>query len=292
MSQSSNNADNLLNPQTNNSEPLRLDDLENKIINADCMDILRQLPDKCVDLVMTSPPYDNLRTYNDTCNWSFDVFKPIANELYRVMKDGGVIVWNVADATINGSETGTSFKQALYFKEIGFNIHDTMIWEKENSGTIGAMDRYENTFEYMFVFSKGKPKSVNLIKDKINKSFGTKAHATIRKSDGTTVRNINTFGKEVNAYGRRKNVWLINPVQSNIERCGHPAPFPIRLASDHIISWSNENDIVLDPFSGSGTTAIACHRLNRRFICIEKDKEYWEASCKRLEDERKQLKLF
>ena len=256
------------------------------------MDILKQLPDKCIDLVVTSPPYDNLRTYNNSLVWDFDVFKSIANELYRVMKDGGVIVWIVSDATINGSETGTSFKHALYFKEIGFNIHDTMIWEKENSGTIGALDRYENTFEYMFVFSKGKPKTVNLIKDKANKWFGTKANATIRQTDGTTVRNISTLGKEVNAYGRRKNVWLISPVHSNTERCGHPAPFPIRLASDHIISWSNEEDLVLDCFSGSGTTAIACHRLKRRFICIEKDIEYYKKSVERLKHEQAQLQLF
>ena len=143
-----------------------MQDLINKIHHADCLEFMKQLPDKCIDLVVTSPPYDNLRTYNDTCNWSFEVFKPIANELYRLMKDGGVIVWNVADATIDGSETGTSFRQALYFKEIGFNIHDTMIWDKPNSGSVGSLKRYEQTFEYMFVFSKGKPNTSNLIMDK------------------------------------------------------------------------------------------------------------------------------
>ena len=268
-----------------------MQDLINKIHHADCLEFMKQLPDKCIDLVVTSPPYDNLRTYNDTCNWSFEVFKPIANELYRLMKDGGVIVWNVADATIDGSETGTSFRQALYFKEIGFNIHDTMIWDKPNSGSVGSLKRYEQTFEYMFVFSKGKPNTSNLIMDKKNKRSGEMQQGSIRQKDGGTNKTSNYGKKEVNEYGRRKNVWYMPSVMGN-DRIGHPAPFPVNLVQDHIISWSNENDLVLDCFSGSGTTAIASYNLKRRFICVEKDKDYYEASVKRLEDHKKQLALF
>lgn len=270
---------------------MEIKDLENKIINADCMDILKQLPDKSIDLVVTSPPYDNLRTYNGTLEWNFGIFCCIAKQLSRVLKDGGVIVWIVADATINGSETGTSFKQALYFKEIGFNIHDTMIWDKPNSGSIGSLNRYEQTFEYMFVFSKGKPNTSNLIMDKKNKRSGEMQHGSIRQKDGGTNKTSNYGKKEVNEYGRRKNVWCMPSVMGN-DRIGHPAPFPEQIAQDHIISWSKENDLVLDCFSGSGTTAIACHRLKRRFICIEKDVEYWAKSCERLKAVQEQGQLF
>jgi site-specific DNA-methyltransferase (adenine-specific) len=268
-----------------------IEQFENKIINADCLDILKQLPDKCIDLIVTSPPYDNLRTYNGTLEWSFEIFQDIAKELARVLKDGGVIVWNVSDATIDGSETGTSFRQALYFKEIGFNIHDTMIWEKQTFTDTGSLKyRYAGVFEYMFIFSKGRPKTFNPIKDRENKRFGCKKHGTIRQKNGTT-RKQSSLGKEIQKYGQRFNVWKVNTCCSNTERC-HPAQFPISLAQDHIISWSNENDIILDCFSGSGTTAVACVNAKRRFICMEKDKEYYEASVKRLEEHQKQLTLF
>ena len=141
----------------------------------DCLDVMKTIPDGSVDLVVTSPPYDNLRTYNGNIEqWNFEKFKDIAKELYRIIKKGGVVIWVVGDATIKGSETGTSFKQALYFKDLGFNLHDTMIYEK-NTSTFPARKtgiRYTQIFEYMFIFSKGKPKTVNLICDKKNKWGG------------------------------------------------------------------------------------------------------------------------
>lgn len=263
--------------------------LENQIINNDCLNVLKEMPDKCVDLVVTSPPYDNLREYNSSSVWNFDVFKGIAKELSRVLVDGGVIVWIVADATESGSETGTSFRQALYFKELGLNIHDTMIWEKDTF-SFPHNNVYRSCFEYMFVLSKGKPKTANLINDRKNKYAGTQIHGTSRDVDGKTFRKSNDKKGNVKEYGARFNVWHI-PCEKNNET-GHPAVFPIKIATDHIISWSNENDIVLDCFSGSGTTAVACHRLKRRFICIEKDVQYYEASVKRLEEEQKQGVLF
>lgn len=263
----------------------------NQIINADCMDILKQLPDKCIDLVVTSPPYDNLRTYNGTLEWSFEIFQDIAKQLARVLKDGGVIVWIVADATINGSETGTSFRQALYFKELGLNLHDTMIWEKQTCTDTGSLQvRYGGCFEYMFIFSKGKLNTFNPIKDRKNLTFGKKKHGTVRQKDGS-VRKQSSIGNIINNLGQRFNIWKVNTEVSNLLR-QHPAQFPEQIAKDHIISWSNENDLVLDCFSGSGTTAVACHNLKRRFICIEKDYDYWKASVERLENAQAQLKLF
>lgn len=254
----------------------------NKIYNMDCIEGMKQLPDNSIDLTVTSPPYDNLRTYNGNIDqWNFEKFQSIAKELYRVTKKGGVVVWIVADATIKGSETGTSFKQALYFKKCGFNLHDTMIWRKPNGGSIGSLNRYENVFEYMFVFSKGKTKATNLIKDRQNKRCGEKQHGSIRQKDGT-VRKTSGYGKrEIAKYGRRHNVWDIVPCKSKKERL-HPAPFPVQLANDHIISWSNEGDTVLDCFMGSGTTAKAAILNNRNYIGFEISKEYCEIAEQRI----------
>lgn len=233
----------------------------------DCLDVMKTFDDECIDLTVTSPPYDNLRIYN---GYTFD-FEGIAQELYRVTKQGGVVVWIVSDATINGSETGTSFRQALYFKEIGFNLHDTMIWMKDTF-TFPSPVRYHQCHEYMFIFSKQKPKSVNLIDDRKNKWAGTKVHGTSRNIDGTSFRKSNHNKSCVKDFGVRFNVWEQSTEKSN--KTNHPAPFPEKLAHDHIISWSNENDTVLDCFLGSGTTGKMAKQLNRNFIGIEISEEY------------------
>ena len=250
----------------------------------DSAKVLEQIPNESIDLTVTSPPYDNLRDYH---GFVFD-FEKIANELFRVTKKGGIIVWIVADATINGSETGTSFKQALYFKEIGFNIHDTMIWEKDGFSAVGSLAvRYAPVFEYMFVLSKGEPKTFNPIKDRKNLHSYCKLEGTIRNPDGTTKR-MSGEGKTLGEYGQRYNVWNITPEHSNKERC-HPAQFPVQLAKDHIISWSNKGDTVLDPFLGSGTTGIAAYQTGRKFIGIEISKEYFEIAKKRIKEVEAQL---
>jgi len=245
------------------------------ILQGDCLIKLKELPDNSVDLTVTSPPYDNLRTYNNSLDWGEHVWKPVIQELYKLTKEGGVVVWIVGDATIKGSETGTSFKQALYFKEVGFNLHDTMIWSKPTFTAVGALKtRYAQTFEYVFVLSKGSIKTFNPIKDRKNKSFGSKKHGSIRQKDGTT-KPQSSLGKPVAEYGQRFNVWNINTEVSNSTRC-HPAQFPEALARDHIISWSNKGDMVLDPFMGSGTTGKMAKILDREFIGIEKDAEYFK----------------
>lgn len=250
----------------------------NRIYNEDCLIGMKRIPDGFVDLTVTSPPYDNLRTYNGNIEqWSFEKFKAIAKELYRVTADGGVVVWIVADATIKGSETGTSFKQALYFKETGFNLHDTMIWVKDGGGAVGSNRCYTQNFEYMFVFSKGTPKTINLIYDKPNLSFGVdKSGVGRRKTDGTKKIEKRKPAKQ---FSRRNNWWYIPPQKGG----KHPAVFPEQLAKDHILSWSNEGDVVLDPFMGSGTTAIACINTNRNFIGFEIDKHYCDIANERVQ---------
>lgn len=243
-------------------------------------------------MVLTSPPYDNLRDYND---YNFD-FEKIAKELFRILKEGGVCVWVVGDQTIKGNETGTSFKQALFFKEIGFNLFDTMIYAKKPRGAVGNNNAYWQTFEYMFVFSKGSPKTINLIKDRKNLSARKGDRGTKRLKDGT-LKNISRSG--YSQYGRRTNIWeyIVGKGHSSRDNISfqHPAIFPEKLAYDHIYSWSNEGDIILDPFVGSGTTLVAAESLNRKWIGIDISKEYCEIAKKRLENFKltlKQTKLF
>lgn len=249
------------------------------LLNGDCLELMKNIPDKSVDLTVTSPPYDNLRTYNGNINqWSFEKFQEIAKELYRVTQNGGVVVWIINDSTVKGSETGTSFKQALYFKDVGFNLHDTMIWTKDGGGAIGSNKCYIQNFEYMFVFSKGTPKSINLIYDKPNLSFGVdKSGVGRRKTDGTKKIEKRKPAKE---FSRRNNWWYIPPQKGG----EHPAVFPEQLANDHIISWSNEEDVVLDPFMGSGTTGKMAILNNRKFIGIELDDTYFQIAKKRIEE--------
>lgn len=257
-----------------------------KALNDDCVHGMSLLPDNYVDLVVTSPPYDSLRDYN---GFSFD-YKRVIEQLYRVVKQGGCVVWIVADQTVGGSETGTSFRQALYAKDIGFNLHDTMIWAKD-SCAFPESNRYYQTFEYMFVLAKGSPKTVNLIKDKMNKWGGTNVHGTFRLPDGTT-KNRNRTWKDIvcQEYGVRYNVWNIPAEHNNTS--GHPAVFPQQLVRDHIASWSNEGDIVMDPFLGSGTTRLVAYDMNRNFIGYEISKEYFDKEEERFADYTSQMSFF
>ena len=254
------------------------------IINGDNVDVLSEIDSACVDLVVTSPPYDNLRDYKKDAVWSFDSFKKIATQLFRVVKNGGVVVWVVGDSVVNGNKSLTSYRQALYFQQIGFNVYDVIIYEK--AGTAPPhKNRYFNAYEYMFVLSKGLPKTINIIKDKPNKWAGssTFGEVTRRERDGTLT---NKGKKVINEYGTRTNIWRYNNGKGFATKdeiaYKHPAIFPEKLAEDHIISWSNEGDIVLDPFCGSGTVPKIASLLNRKWLGIEISKEYCEIANKRL----------
>ncbi len=251
-------------------------DGNNMIINGDCLEELKRMGDNSIDLVVTSPPYDDLRYYK---GYSFD-FEGIAKELFRIVKEGGVVVWVVGDATVDGSETGTSFKQALYFKEIGFNLHDTMIYQK-NSYPFPPSNRYFSVFEYMFILSKGSPKTTNLARVP---TIGQKhTHSTFRQADGSMEEDKYEMGKEDRV---RDNIWKydVGYMKSAKEKYvfEHPASFPEKLAADHIKSWSNEGDVVLDIFNGSGTTTKMAYLLKRKYIGIEISKEYCEIARQRL----------
>ena len=261
----------------------------NKIYNESNLDTMARMPDNFIDLTVTSPPYDNLRTYNGYC---FD-FENVAKELFRVTKQGGVVVWVVSDATINGSETGTSFKQALYFMQCGFNLHDTMIFRKKNPIPQIYRKRYNNEFEYMFVFSKGVVKTHNpLMVDCLH--AGLELNGTTYKNYSKNEQTREKMANPVKAQKIKGNIWeyVVGTKQEDQEAKGHPAMFPEQLANDHILSWSNENDLVYDPFMGSGTTAKMAHIYNRNWIGSEISSEYVELANKRLDPYLRQTSLF
>jgi len=251
----------------------------------DCAEVMKTMPTDSVDLTVTSPPYDNLRTYK---GYVFD-FETIAKELYRLTKPGGVVVWVVGDATINGSETGTSFKQALYFKDIGFNLHDTMIYRKTNYMPL-THKRYEQEFEYMFVFAKGLPCVFNPIQ-KMNRTAGSE-YKTGRPHlyDGHAMRN-NRDEKYITAKMSNHGNIFDYIIGLGEDLLNHPAPFPEALARDHILSWSNPGDVVLDPMMGSGTTGKMAVKYERNFIGIEMSYEYLAKSKKRITDAQQQIPL-
>jgi len=266
-----------------------------ELYHGDCLEVMKGLPDGSVDMVLTSPPYDNLRTYGDKFKgWGPHIWQPVLKHIARLLKPGGICVWVVGDATIKGSETGTSFRQALYAKyECGLNLHDTMIFEQDSFQKPNH-NRYWSCFEYMFIFSNGKPFVSNMIKDRPNSQAGKTVSAkTIRNTDGTTSKRKPCVIAE---YGKRKNVWSFSTgfMKGTTDRIAyqHPAIFPEKLAHDHIISWSNKDDTILDCFAGSGTTLKMAERLNRKWIGIEQEEKYIDITINRLAAETQQYKLF
>lgn len=252
-----------------------IDNILNNLFVCDCVEFMNKLPDNCIDLTITSPPYDNLRCYN---GYSFD-FKSIALNLYRITKNGGVVVWVVGDK-INKGRTLTSFKQALYFQEIGFFMHDVMIYAKKNTPFMRS-NAYTNCYEYMFILSKGKPKTFNPIKEKTVRSGFEKLVAN-KKSDGVNKKVL----KELKTEKTKNNIWFyavgLGGTTADREAFKHPAVFPEKLAEDHILSWSNENDIVFDPMCGSGTTCKMSLINKRNYIGVDISEDYIKIAKQRL----------
>jgi len=252
----------------------------NQIICGDNVETLQGFPDDCIDLTVTSPPYDNLRTYGGH-SWDFE---GVAQQLWRVTKPGGVVVWVVADATIDGSETGTSFRQALRFMEIGFRLHDTMIYKKAGSSPNTHHPRYNHCFEYMFILTNNTPKAWTPFRKRANSTSGTKRTPTTKTQRNGKLSRFNVATTITPEASTDVNIWeyLVGGAGNDEGVSGHPAYFPEALARDHILSWSNEGDTVLDPFSGSGTTAKMAKHNGRQYIGIEVNPEYCEIAEERL----------
>lgn len=269
-----------------------MNNINNTIFLGDAVDIMSGFDNEIIDLTVTSPPYDNLRTYNGKIKdevtyedgFSFP-FVEMAKQLFRVTKKGGVVVWVVNDQVKNGGETGSSFRQALKFMEIGFTLHDTMIYHK-NGAPFPETGRYSQVFEYMFVFSKGKPKTVNLLRDKPNRwaGFSNFGDPSKRLKEGE-LKKVEKF--TVAEFGTRYNVWYITNgagfSSKDTIAFEHPAIFPESLAEDHILSWCNEGDLVLDPMAGSGTTLKMAKINNRNFVGIDINPEYVDLCHRRVD---------
>ena len=261
----------------------------NQIIEANCVEVMKSFDDEVIDLTVTSPPYDDLRNYK---GFVFP-FEEIAKQLYRITKSGGVVVWVVNDATIDGSETGTSFKQALFFMSVGFNLHDTMIFKKRNPIPQIYRKRYNNEFEFMFVLSKGIVKTHNPI-------MVDCAHAGL-ELNGTTYKNYSKneqvrekLAKPVKDKKIKGNIWeyVVGKKQEDQEAKGHPAPFPCELVRDHIRSWTNKNDVVFDPMNGSGTTTRVACEMGRQYIGIDISHEYCKIARQRIKNLEYEQVLF
>ena len=251
----------------------------NKLYCIDNIDGMKQLPNNFIDLTLTSPPYDSMRKYK---GFSFN-FQSLAKELLRATKNGGVVVWNVADKTINGSETGTSMRQAIYFMDIGFSLLDTMIFHKEAVGACGSKNSYNQAWEYMFVFTKGKIKTFNPIKDLTPKNAGKPTRYTKNSKSNLDGYSKETHIKIAPLSSKRQNVWTYKiGFSSGDDKTGHPAVFPEELARDHILSWSNEGDLVFDPFVGSGTTAKMAKLLGRNYLGFDITQEYIDIANSRI----------
>lgn len=261
------------------------EDFINKIIYGDCAKVMRAIPEGAIDLVVTSPPYDALRDYN---GYTFD-FKNIAKGLFRVMKKGGVVVWVVGDKIEKSNRTLTSFRQALYFQEIGFNVHDVMIYQKKNTPFMRS-NAYTNCYEYMFVFSKGSPKTFNPLME-ATKRNGYEMLVTNRKPDGI-IKKVRGKLKERKV---KTNIWGYAVGFGGTTRdkiaFQHPATFPEKLAEDHILSWTNEGDVVLDPMVGSGTTCKMAKKNNRDYIGIDISEEYCDIARQRVKKTARQKKI-
>ena len=268
---------------------MSVENYKNQIIEGNCVEVMRKIEGDVIDLTVTSPPYDDLRNYK---GFVFP-FEDIAKELYRITKQGGVVVWVVNDATIEGSETGTSFKQALYFREIGFNLHDTMIFRKKNPIPQIYRKRYNNEFEFMFVFSKGVVKTHNPIMVDCMHA-GLELNGTTYKNFSKNDQTREKMAKPVKDKKIKGNIWeyVVGKKQEDQEAKGHPAPFPCELVRDHIKSWTNQGDIVLDPMNGSGTTARVACEMGRTYIGIDISREYCEIARERVKLIENQPQLF
>lgn len=251
-----------------------------KLMLGDCLERMGEIADGAIDLTVTSPPYDNLRTYNGTLNdWTPEKWQAILRELFRVTKQGGVVVWVVGDATIKGSETGTSFRQALYAMDCGFRLHDTMIYHTSKPPMNDR--RYQACFEFMFVWSKGAPATFSPVMVPASAAGKPVNRATYYNADGTK-KGRTGDGRAVSSERIADNIWRIVQRQN----VGHPATFPEALARDHILSWSNPGDTVFDPFLGSGTTGKMALAHGRQFVGIERDPTYFEIARQRIDAAR------
>jgi DNA modification methylase len=256
-----------------------------EIYNENCLETLSRMSDDVIDMTITSPPYDDLREYN---GYHFPV-REIAEALFAKTAPGGVVIWVIGDRTLNGDETLTSFRHALTFQEVGFKVHDTMIYAKNNPIPSDCGKRYRQCFEYMFCFSKGQPKTFNPITQNIKQEKAFKSFR-ITKVGRNDLAHDHVAPKErkidnIFYYGDTEIFYYNVGTSSSEDKIAfqHPAIFPEQLVADQINTWSDPGDLVYDCFMGSGTTAKVAEILGRRWFGSEISEEYVKLAESRLE---------
>ncbi len=247
-------------------------------IVGDAAEVLSSWEEPCIDLTVTSPPYDNLRNYN---GYKFDA-GAMLSAIFKVTKQGGVCVWVVGEK-INGGRSLTSFDHAFMGRDVGWTVHDVMIYQKKNTPFMRS-NGYTNCYELMIVFSNGKPKTFNRLMEPTRRNgwetavFGKGPDAVNRK------RPV-----ELKTEKTRNNIWQyavgLGGTTSDKIAFQHPAVFPERLAEDHILSWSNPGDMVLDPMCGSGTTCKMAEMNGRKWVGIDMSPEYIDIARQRIPEQ-------
>jgi site-specific DNA-methyltransferase (adenine-specific) len=255
-----------------------------QIIHNDCVSEMATLPDNCIPLTVTSPPYDKLRRYGGQ-RWSFETFEKVARQLFRLTMPGGVVLWVVQDGTVDGSLTGTSARQWLYFQQIGFDLNSVLIlatrgWRSQTS-------RYANQFHFGFVLSKGRPRAFHPIRDRINSTAGQRLRCSRRSASGEAVTTYNG-DRRLGLHGYRANVWFydVGGGKSTKDRYAsrHEALMPEQMARDLIISWSRPGDLIFDPFCGAATTCKMALLSHRHYLGIEAHALYYRLALRRMRD--------
>lgn len=248
----------------------------NDAYHSDCVVFMRAMEEGSVDLTVTSPPYDELRNYN---GYHFSI-EDVAKGLFRVTKQGGIVVWVVGDKIKAGNRSLTSFRQALLFQSVGFNVHDIMVYKKLNTPFMRT-NAYTNCYEFMIVLSKGSPNTFNPLKTKTAR-HGLEMLPFNKGADGVNKKVL----KELKPQKTRTNIWEyatgLGGTTSDRIAFKHPAVFPEKLAEDHILSWTNPGDIVFDPMCGSGTTLKMALVNGRQYLGCDISLEYVELTKQRI----------
>lgn len=262
----------------------------NEIYCIDCVEGMKKIPDNSVDIVVTSPPYDGIRDYN---GFNFDLHET-GRGLIRILKEGGIVAMVIQDQTKNFGKTLTSFKTIIdWCDNIGFKLFECVIYRKHGSEGAWWTNRFRVDHEYMPIFLKGeKPQYFNKENLKVPSIHGGKVMtgSGSRRTDGKTNARVT---RPINTMKCRGTIWnyLMAGDKDPIKR-QHPAPFPDQIPLDFIECFCPPGGVVLDPFMGSGSTAVAAKKLNRKYIGFDTSEEYIKIAHARLRNTETQLKVF
>lgn len=270
-----------------------------QIILGHCLEKLKLLPDSSVDLIFTSPPYaDNRRkTYNGTPIKNYvEWFLPISQELFRVLKPHGSFVLNIKERAVNGERQTYVLKLILAMKEQGWLWTEEYIWHKKNSYPGKWPNRFRDAWERCLHFTKGK--KFQMYQEAVMVPMGKWAEKRLSKlspEDRTRHESkvSSGLGRNVSNWVGREKAYPTNVLYLPTEcsNRNHSAAFPIDLPLWFIRLFTQEGDVVLDPFMGSGTTAIASLQTNRHFIGIELKEEYYRLTCQAIAKHREKYSL-